>query len=114
MAKPIIRECIIHGQYRTITGEDCPACALEEEGDIITVLCPGPIPVAVERRMLCTCTHTEREHCKGGVEHVAYKVKQGERARADQLSICSTRHCSQPLCTCVDFMPAPAGEGASL
>lgn len=111
IAKPkvaVIRECFLHGRY---DAEECPACAaaIEEEAEVVTIPAAAP---AVERRALCRCTHAEREHCKGGDTHFNPRLRVGQKARPADITVCSTRHCKETLCTCVEFVPAPAGEGA--
>lgn len=115
--QPAQRSCTIHGAY---TGDECPGCAaVEEESEtdqlLERVLGPSPAGVAVcDRRGpngWPVCGHTRAEHCKGGQVHVYYKVKQNQRALPHELTTCEAPHCLQPLCTCIAFVPAPAGEG---
>jgi hypothetical protein len=52
------------------------------------------------------CEHPLSEHCKGGVRHADHK----EEARMVPLKYrkgtvtCISRHCENPLCSCVDFI----------
>lgn len=54
------------------------------------------------------CGHSERQHCKGGELHSDHK----EDARMIPIKwrkntvTCGTRHCEEPLCSCVEFVSA--------
>ena len=54
------------------------------------------------------CGHPLKAHCKGGVNHGNYK----EDARMIPMeyrsatSPCKTKHCNEPLCSCVEHQPA--------
>lgn len=102
--------CALHGEY---AGEECPTCLAVHEDEAEVIAIPAAAP-AVERRAVCVCGCAERGHCKGGDTHFNYKLRQGQApVRAHDITICSTRHCKETLCTCVDFVPAPAGEGVT-
>jgi hypothetical protein len=53
--------------------------------------------------MICArCDHPLTKHCPGRVTHVnAYK---GNR---ETVTVCVSRHCLNPLCSCVDFVEIP-------
>lgn len=47
------------------------------------------------------CDHPESRHCKGGVKHVS----QYKGASVNEvIRTCVSRHCLNPLCSCVDFV----------
>ena len=60
------------------------------------------------------CTHDLADHCRGNVPHADHKEEQ----RMMQLKwrkgtrVCSTRHRTQPLCSCVDFIAPTEVEDA--
>jgi hypothetical protein len=53
--------------------------------------------------MICAqCGHEEDRHCKGGVVHVS----QYKGASVNEVKrVCVSRHCLNPLCACVHFIP---------
>jgi len=56
--------------------------------------------------MKCSfCKHEESDHCKGFVRHVSLKAQKqnGSLPGENQVTVCSTRHCLQPLCCCTRF-----------
>jgi hypothetical protein len=57
--------------------------------------------------MTCArCTHALADHCKGSVSHSDMKDQRpGWPARQ---TVCATRHCLHPLCSCVDFVERAA------
>ena len=51
------------------------------------------------------CGHPLSDHCKGNIQHdhhtdVARMVSSEYR----RFTLCSARHCDQPLCSCIEFM----------
>lgn len=60
--------------------------------------------------MICQrCEHDEKRHCKGKVEHVS----QYKGASVNEVKrTCVSRHCLNPLCSCVDFVP-PKDEAST-
>lgn len=52
------------------------------------------------------CGHSFEDHCKGGKYHTS--AKEDSRMIAVKYRtgtiLCGTRHCSNPLCCCVDFI----------
>lgn len=53
--------------------------------------------------MKCACcNHEDKDHCKGGVKHSTYK-DQARMVPKPKTTACKTRHCTQPLCCCLDF-----------
>lgn len=56
---------------------------------------------------LCArCDHPLSAHCKGNEAHTAHKEDQRMLAvEYRKLTlVCKTRHCKNPLCSCVDFI----------
>jgi hypothetical protein len=52
------------------------------------------------------CDHPESDHCKGHQMHTDHKEDQRMvpiKSRTGTV-ICETRHCTQPLCSCVAYM----------
>lgn len=47
------------------------------------------------------CDHALSAHCKGGVKHVYHK---DDMVKDPRVTVCETRHCLNPLCSCVDFV----------
>jgi hypothetical protein len=47
------------------------------------------------------CAHPEADHCQGGKPHSGWLGKGG-------LQLCASRHCEQPLCSCIDFQAGGA------
>lgn len=58
------------------------------------------------------CTHKAERHCPGGVVHANHKEEARMMSVASRraASKCATRHCLEPLCSCVDLI---AGEPES-
>lgn len=52
----------------------------------------------------CECDHAEKDHCKGGVAHSYYKDTM-RMAKNPRSHTCVSRHCEQPLCDCLDYIP---------
>lgn len=46
------------------------------------------------------CGHAVAAHCKGNQKHAPWRT-----GRSEMLT-CSTRHCEEPLCSCVDLVEA--------
>jgi hypothetical protein len=44
------------------------------------------------------CGHKDSRHCKGGEQHSSM--------RGHGSTICVSRHCLEPLCSCVEFVEA--------
>jgi hypothetical protein len=49
------------------------------------------------------CDHDQTDHCKGSKLHSALKDEGRVESRQ---TLCTTRHCLMPLCSCVEFVPA--------
>jgi hypothetical protein len=49
------------------------------------------------------CDHDEKDHCKGGVSHSAYKDEM-RMTRHARVHVCTTRHCLATLCCCTDYV----------
>jgi len=49
------------------------------------------------------CTHPESAHCPGGVAHLSRKNDGG--SAETHTTVCVSRHCTNPLCCCVRFVP---------
>ena len=56
-----------------------------------------------DRHDCARCGHKDSDHCKGGVSHSEYK-EQSRQWKQVRQTVCATRHCDQPLCSCVEFM----------
>lgn len=52
------------------------------------------------------CDHPLKKHCKGDQQHSNHKEDARMVAADDRkmTSTCHTRHCLEPLCSCVDFV----------
>ena len=59
---------------------------------------------------LCArCDHPRARHCAGGIDHIhSYKGNQEYHVT------CHTRHCLNPLCSCIDFVERSEAVAASL
>jgi len=56
--------------------------------------------------LICAhCQHKLKDHCPSGVRHAAWK-DEARMVRDPRVHTCTTRHCTQPLCSCVDFVEA--------
>jgi hypothetical protein len=62
---------------------------------------PAP-PEAVEPGNCLVCNHPPKSHCKSGVRHTTYKA-QARMERNPKVSVCETRHCEEPLCSCTSL-----------
>jgi hypothetical protein len=51
------------------------------------------------------CGHRLADHCEGDQRHAHYKDEM-RMAKTPRVYVCTTRHCLQPLCTCIDFVEA--------
>ena len=54
------------------------------------------------------CNHLLSEHCPGFVAHACHKEESRMmevRWRKGTL-VCKTKHCNNPLCDCIGFVPA--------
>lgn len=51
------------------------------------------------------CDHELADHRKGGQKHTNFKDEM-RMVRQPRTNICPTRHCLQPMCSCVDFQEA--------
>lgn len=49
------------------------------------------------------CDHPEADHCKGGKTHQEWKESQRQWV-VTRFTVCVSRHCDQPVCSCVDFV----------
>lgn len=50
------------------------------------------------------CDHPDSRHCKGEITHVSqYKGA----SVCEVVRVCVSRHCLNPLCSCVDFIAPP-------
>lgn len=57
-------------------------------------------PDALELSLVCpTCEHAETRHCSGGKQHSAWRT--GNGGPSGTSTTCVTRHCMEPLCSCV-------------
>ena len=55
--------------------------------------------------MNCTrCQHPLDQHCKSEVAHA--DMKDEKPGITPRVTVCHTRHCLNPLCSCVDFEEA--------
>jgi hypothetical protein len=52
--------------------------------------------------MACQCTHSDKDHCKGNVQHSRYKDEM-RMVPNREMNLCTTRHCFAPLCDCTNF-----------
>lgn len=50
------------------------------------------------------CGHAAKDHCKGNVEHSNWKDEHRQNGLPPRVSMCHTRHCLMPLCSCVDLI----------
>ena len=53
------------------------------------------------------CTHPEKSHCKSGVAHSTYK-DQARMTPTPTLTTCVSRHCTEPICSCLDYAATAA------
>ena len=59
---------------------------------------------------LCArCDHPRSRHCPGGVDHIG-----GYKGTQERHVTCHTRHCLNPLCSCVDLVERDEPTLASL
>lgn len=66
--------------------------------------------------MICSrCGHEDQRHCKSGVWHTSAKEDSRMLAIRDRKGDirCTTRHCLEPLCSCVDLIPPASQECAA-
>ena len=54
------------------------------------------------------CEHPLSEHCSGGKKHESPKEDMWAAQYRIRTLVCSTRHCDQPLCSCVEFIQEAA------
>lgn len=58
-------------------------------------------------KVLCAhCGHDEHKHCAGNIQHATWKSERQQDGRAKEMSMCVSRHCGEPLCDCVDYIPS--------
>jgi hypothetical protein len=57
---------------------------------------------AMNEDICAFCGHSQKEHCKGNVAHGDLK-EIGKMLTHPKETVCTGRHCNQPLCCCVDF-----------
>ena len=50
------------------------------------------------------CNHKLSDHCPGCVKHSLWKDEKAQDGRQKRSSICKTKHCNLPLCSCMDFV----------
>lgn len=48
------------------------------------------------------CTHPFKGHCISGVRHVASR-DEARMVLHPRITVCKTRHCLNPLCSCLRF-----------
>jgi hypothetical protein len=56
---------------------------------------PAPIPMPDAQPRCADCGHSTKKHCKGHEQHSQW--------RGAGSVICTSRHCNEPLCSCVAF-----------
>ena len=49
------------------------------------------------------CGHSEKDHCKGNERHGWWTDVKKQTGIQPRIHLCKTRHCNQPLCSCIDF-----------
>lgn len=63
------------------------------------------IPRTILRDPPCgRCEHLLSRHCKGNVQHGYHKEDMWPADRRKCTVTCKTRHCENPLCSCIDFV----------
>lgn len=59
------------------------------------------VPVIIPPDHCYVCGHPAKSHCKSGQRHGRYRFVMGARQDPRTLFTCTTRHCEEPLCSCV-------------
>jgi len=50
------------------------------------------------------CDHPPSDHCKGNVPHGYHKEDMWPADQRTRTTVCHTRHCNMPICSCIDFI----------
>lgn len=70
-----------------------------------------PYSAVIGPRNCLACNCPEKDHCKGGVTHGRWRATPGVKAPANQVFVCTSRHCDSPLCCCTNYVSSPAQLG---
>ena len=63
----------------------------------------------LQARLCGYCGHPRSSHCNAGTMHPHYK-DQMRQVKRPRMSACVGNHCTEPLCSCVDFQEAAIME----